>query len=140
MPNAQLEASFVEEFIQAERRDRYRLLLGSPKRRKEILDRLNHNLDYISSFAHAIAGSLHFPDQVRRLLNERGVRDTDPVYIISNSIDLDAQTLPMREAVERVLQYYFGSVVCCAEGKVAYYRPEAPANGRLLERYRPDDR
>ena len=57
----------------------------------------------------------------------------DMVYIISDIGDLDTAHLPLHQAIERVLEAQFASVVCCVSGKLAYYRPEAPANGYILE-------
>ena len=41
--------------------------------------------------------------------------------------------LPLHQEVEYVVEAQFGSVVCYMSGKLAYYRPEAPANGYILE-------
>jgi hypothetical protein len=76
---------------------------------------------------------LHNPDSVVWLLNECGVKDTDTVYVISSVKELDGQMLPMWQAVEQVLNSDFGSVVCTLDGRLAYYRPEAPECGCILE-------
>jgi hypothetical protein len=39
------EEAFVRSFIVPKKRDRYLRLLGHPKHRAKLLDRLNHNLD-----------------------------------------------------------------------------------------------
>ena len=134
MPDTEPENAFIEAFIVPERRERYKQMLANPKRRRDILDRLNHNLDYLPSLAQQITGSQHNTEGVARLLNERGVRDSDNVYLLSTLCELDGVTLPMRQAIEEVIQAGFGSVVCCAAGRLAYYRPEEPANGYLLEK------
>lgn len=134
MRDAEQEDEFARTFIVPERRERYRLLLANPRRRSDILDRLSHNLDFIPSLARQIPGGQHNAEGVVGLLNDRGVRDSDPVYVISDGPDLDAQTLPMRQAVRLALDFDFGSVICCLPGRLAYYRPEAPENGYLLEK------
>ena len=134
MRNAQQEDAFIEAFIVSERRERYRFMLANTTRRRQFLDRLNHMLDFIPSLAQQIPGNLHNPAGVARLLNERGVQDSDAVYVFSDVKELDGQSLSMLQAVERVLEFDWGSVVCCAPGKLAYYRPEAPENGYILEK------
>jgi len=134
MPNAEQEEKFIEAFILPERRDRYKQLLANKKRRYDFLDRLNHGLDFIPSLAHRIPSNQHSIDGVAKLLHQRGMRDTDIVYIFSDVSDLDSLFLPLHEALEKVLDSGFGSVVSCMVGQLAYYRPEAPANGYILEK------
>lgn len=45
------EAAFIDAFIVPAKRDRYKLLLGNPLKRRKIPDLLNHNLDFIGAFA-----------------------------------------------------------------------------------------
>jgi hypothetical protein len=132
MPDAQQENAFVEAFLLSECRERYKLFLANTRRRKKILDRLNHSLDYLPSLALPIPGGQHSAEGVARLLNKRGVKDTDKVYIFSDVRELDGVYLPMRQALEAVLLADSGSIVCCKAGRLAYYRPEAPATGCLL--------
>lgn len=134
MRDAQQEDEFVRTFIVRERRERYRFLLANGKRRREILVRLNHSLDFIPSLARQIPGGQHNEEGVVALLNDRGVRDSDDVYVISDVPELDVQTLPMRQAVHQALDSEFGTVVCCLPGRLAYYRPESPESGYLLEK------
>jgi hypothetical protein len=133
MPDAEQENAFIETFLVPERRERYKQLLSNPKRRADILDRLNHNLDFLPSLAFSIPGGQHNAAGIARLLNERGIRDSDNVYIFPDVRELDGLWLPMRQAIEEVKQAGFGSVVCCVTGRLAYYRPEEPANGYILE-------
>ena len=137
MRDAEQEEAFIGAFIVPERRERYRLLLASPRQRRKVLDRLNHRLDFIPSLAWQIPGGSHSLEGVVRLLNERGVKDSDAVYIFSDVGDLDCQCLPMLQAVEKALLAEWGSVVCCTPGRLAYYRPEAPESGYILEKSAP---
>jgi len=84
------------------------------------------------SAAQAIPGSQHSLDGVARLLRQRGVRDTDPVYVISDTRDLDGTLAPALVALASVFAAGFGSVVDCIEGELAYYHPEEPGDGILL--------
>jgi hypothetical protein len=134
MPDSHHEHSFVEAFIVPERRDRYKLLLANPKRRRAFLNRLNHNLDFIPSLAQLIPGNQHSVEGVAKLLRQRGMRSNDIVYVFSDMRDIDGLLLPLREALEKVIDGEFGSVVSCMAGQLAYYRPEVPASGCILEK------
>lgn len=52
------EAAFVKAFIVKEKQERYLQLLASPKRRREILDRFNHNLDFDPKYAAIVPKEL----------------------------------------------------------------------------------
>jgi len=134
MPDAPQETAFVDAFILPEKRARCQSFLTNPKRRRKILGRLNHVLDYIPEFAHQIPGGQHNVDGIARLLNDRGVKDTDTLYVISCLRALDGQEYPLRQALELVHEEQSGSVVCCIPGRLAYYRPESPENGYILQR------
>ncbi len=134
MPDAAQENAFIEAFVLPQRRDCYRQMLADPRRRHEFLDRLNHNLDFIPALAQPIPGNERSAEGVVRLLCARGMKPGDPVYILSTLRELDGAALPSQQAVEAVLQAEFGSIVCCAAGRLAYYRPEAPASGCILEK------
>ena len=134
MPDVIQEDDFINTFILPEKRDRYKQLLANPKRRSEFLDRLNHNLDFIPTLAQQIPGSQHFAESVVRLLCERGMKAADAVYIFSDTRDLDGLSLTLQQAVEQVMECGSGSVVCCLAGRLAYYRPEEPADGYILEK------
>ena len=48
------EIGFVSSFIIPERRERYLSLLGNPKRRGKVLNRLNHSQDVDLSLARQV--------------------------------------------------------------------------------------
>ena len=66
------EAAFVDAFISPERRDRYKQFLGNPKRRKEILDRLNQPTDLIQARCSQVLGSNSNPTDLERILRAKG--------------------------------------------------------------------
>lgn len=133
MPDVAHENAFVDAFILSVRRERYKQMLTNHKRPKAFLDRLNHNLDYIPDLARKIPGNQHSVEGILRLLHECSMKPADTVYIISSMRSVDGLHLPLQQALEEVLEGGFGSVVCCIAGKLAYYRPEEPASGYILE-------
>ena len=50
------ETAFVSAFVVPEKRARYLEFLAKPKRRRELLDRLNHFFDFVPQFA-TVTGS-----------------------------------------------------------------------------------
>lgn len=134
MPDTEEEIAFVEAFIIPAKRERYKLLLANRKRRSEILDRLNHVLDLIPALATRVESNRLGIEGIENLLVQHGADTKEPVYILSDVRELDGLRLPLRDALNKVFQHDFGSVVCCLPGKLAYYKPESPANGSILER------
>lgn len=134
MHNTEREEAFVKAFIVPERRERYRLMLTNPKRRHKFLDSLNHMRDFTPLWVRQIPGGLHTPEGVIRLLNDRNIKNSDAVYSFSDVSELDGQSLPMQQALEQVLGFESGSVVCGLPGQLADYRPEAPENGAILKK------
>lgn len=127
------EHAFVTAFIVAERRERYLTLLSNPKRRAKILNRLNHHLDFNRSLATELGyGS---PDSLAEFLEAKGAKAT--CYVIADNRKLDGQELPLAEACWHAFTDGFGIVLSCVPGQLAFYRPEAPGPGFILERKRP---
>src|SRR5689334_7899130 len=109
MRDAEQENAFIGAFIVPERRARYRQLLADPRKRGAFLDRLNHALDFIPSRSRPIPGGQHSAEGVARLLSDRGMKDTDVVYVFSDVGELDGRRLPLRRALEEVIGDDFGS-------------------------------
>ncbi|HZT41625.1 MAG TPA: hypothetical protein VFA07_05530 [Chthonomonadaceae bacterium] len=121
------EEMFVRTFIQSSKQERYLFLLAHPKRRKDILGRLSHSLDYNPAYAR----KLDAKEDVETLLQQKGAGDT--CYVISEYSDMDGQTLPLSEAI-RQAKRLGSSILCCVPGRLAYYESEAPAKPVLLEK------
>ena len=117
------ESAFVKAFIVKDKQERYLQLLGSPKRRRDILDRFNHHLDFDSKYAKRIPEEFHTIDKVAHLLRVRGAGRT--CHVIADTLDADGQELPLREALAVVITHDFGSVVCCIPGRLAFHKAEA---------------
>lgn len=125
------EEAFVASFIVPEKKARYRELLSSRKRRGKILEQLHHTLDFDHRFSQRLHNSEKWPDKLAKILRQKGAKDI--CHIISANKELDGKELPLDEATEAVLDYQFGSVICCSP-KLAFYQPEAPASAYIFER------
>ncbi len=127
------EVAFVMAFIIRERRERYLSMLGNPKRRRKILDRLNHSQDIDFSLARQVPPACS-GDSLAVLLKRLGAGDT--CHVIADSSEMDGHTLPLREALWRATFHGFGVVLSCLPGRLCFYKPESPTPGFILERPR----
>jgi hypothetical protein len=116
------EEAFVQAFILPDKRSRYLSMLGSRKRRGGFLDRINHSLDYDSAFAVPIPPAEQTAAAIEALLRKRGA--PDECHVISSKSDWDAQDIRLREAIDLILGYGIGTVLCCVPGRLAYYESE----------------
>ena len=114
------------EFILPERRERYRELLRSTHGRNKVTAALPHFRHFDPRCIVAIEPAHHDAASVERLLRARGATDT--CYVISESQDLDAQTLPLGVALRRIIGWAEGTVVICRAG-LAFYEGE---DGRFI--------
>ena len=124
------ETAFVSAFVVPEKRARYLEFLAKPKRRRELLDRLNHFFDFVPQFA-TVTGS-RSAAELEHFLRAKGAGDT--AHIIADSSDLDGLDLELGKALDGALSHPFGSVVSCIPGRLAFYKQEAPGEAFILER------
>jgi len=126
------EEAFVKAFLTSEKRARFLQFLANPRRRKEILDKLNHDLPFMPEFASTVPGHQDFPEELEKLLQAKGA---GPIcHVIADGLKADGRDLPLREALNLVCLHPFGAILSCVPGRLAYYKPEAPEAGILLER------
>ncbi|HEX7862034.1 MAG TPA: hypothetical protein VF773_17000 [Verrucomicrobiae bacterium] len=124
------ETELISSFVVPEKRARYLELLAKPKRRREILDRLNHCFDIMPQFA--TTSNWRLASELERLLRAKGAGDI--AHVIADNSELDGLDLPLFEALDGVLSHQFGSVVSCIPGRLAFYKKEAPGDAFILER------
>lgn len=93
------ESRFVDAYIMRSKRERYLSFLRAPRRRKEILNRLNHTFDYDPNRATRLEPPLIFAEPLIALLRERGADETS-VYMLALSGDDAATPLSSRECHE----------------------------------------
>jgi len=121
----------VSSFLIPVRRERYRSLLGNPKRPGKLLNRLNHAQDIDLSLARQVAPGC-IGESLAVLLERMGSGGT--CYVIADASDMDGHTLPLREALWRASAHGFGVVVSCLPGRLCFYKPESPTTGFILEK------
>lgn len=122
------EEATLRTFVVSSKRDRLLTLFGSPKRRKEALDALNHFADWDPRFAQTMESCI----DVLALLRKAGA--PSECHVMSDAPELDSRYMPLAEAVEACENNSFASVLCCVPGELAFYFDEvaAPRNRLLL--------
>lgn len=126
------EEAFAKAFIISAKRARFLQFLANPKRRKEMLQRLSHGLPYIQTLAWVVPVAQDFPDELEKLLRARGAGPT--CHVISDGLSIDGKGVPLREALFAICMHGPGAILCCVAGRLAYYKPESPGQGVILER------
>jgi hypothetical protein len=126
------EEAFVRSFVFPDKQARYLEKLASSKQRGAFLDRLNHHLDYDPSFASRVPPSQQTAAKIELLLRKRGAPDV--CHIISSMAEWDGLDLPLCEALELVVGYDTGTVLCCISGRLAYYESEGINERFILSR------
>jgi hypothetical protein len=124
-PNPAHEAAFVAAFVIPDKRSRYSDFLSNPKRRSEILNRLNHFFDFIPERAMAIPRGSSV--ELDRTLRARGAGSH--AYVIGS--DRDACELPLEEAIDSALAGW-GTIVSCIPGRLALYLQEFPSGDAYI--------
>ena len=126
------EEAFVRAFILSEKQERYLSLLSSPKRRRDILARLDHQLDYNRVLAARVAGEDQSSSRISELLRARKAPAT--CHAISADSALDGRDLPLREALDAVVGSGIGTVLSCIPGRLAYYEAEDAGERYIFSR------
>jgi len=126
------EEATIRAFVVSSKRDRLLTLFGSPKRRREALDALNHFADWDARFARPVDSSA----DVLALL--RKARAPSECHVMSDSPELDGRDMPLDEGVRACESYSFASILCCVPDELAFFFDEvaAPRNRILLRRVR----
>jgi hypothetical protein len=106
----ELIESFVQNFIVKERRERSRLVLSNPTKRRDFTDKLNHRWESIFDMRllHRIGKS---DDTSQIIQAQLKLKDQEMCYIISNYSDIDDKFIPFREAFDKVYTRGFGSLI-----------------------------
>jgi hypothetical protein len=125
------EEAFAKAFIATDKQARWILFLSNPKRRSEILERLNHNLPFNPALGAEVHGNQYYPAGLEQLLKAMGA---GPVcQVIADSMKIDGQELPLSVALSEIGSHGFGAVLSCVPGRLAYYKPESPGRGIILQ-------
>jgi hypothetical protein len=124
------EEATLRSFAIPAKRDRLLALFGTPGRRTQAREALNHFAGWDPRSAQPVDSSA----DVLALLLEAGA--PSECHVISGSSDLDGRDIPLDEAVTTCEGYSVASLLCCVPGELAFHLDEvrAPRNRVLLRR------
>jgi hypothetical protein len=128
------EEAFARAFLPSEKRARFIQLLAQPRRRPEMLAQLDGRLPYLAAFAPVVPSDQDFPEALEQLLIAKGAGPT--CHVLVAGLKADGRELPLGEALRTICLHRSGAILSCLPGRLAYYKPESPAPGILLERTR----
>jgi hypothetical protein len=126
------ETAFIKSFVLPEKH-----LVGWNYCRKQsegiiFLHRLADDSDFDGKFKVELKPSQQNPEDVKRILKQCGA---PPVcHVMSESSEVDGRDLPLKTAIEEVLDYGLGSVISCIPGQLAYYEGEMPSDRFVLKK------
>lgn len=107
-------------------------LLGMPKKRKKLVDLLDHLKGLDDRFATRLDPQSQNARAVTALLRDAGAPST--CFALSSDPDLDGRELPLGEAVETTFEGEYGTFLICIPGHLAYFQGEEVGERYLLRR------
>ena len=126
------EEAFTKAFILSAKRARFIQFLSDPRRRREALERLGAGLPLEPALATEVPGSQDYPQELEKLLRSKGAGPT--CHVTVHGLKADGRDLPLREALDLVCMNAGGAILSCIPGTLAYYKPQSPGAGILLEK------
>ena len=121
------EEELVKAFIARERRERFLLGLGNPRKRRILTNEFCHFKNLDPRFVVEIKPSQQNPTNIYALLKSLGAPER--CWALSDEDGLDARTLNLDEALDEIVGRTFATFLCCIDGKLAYFENE---DGRCI--------
>jgi hypothetical protein len=120
---------FVESFVQSARRERVRLGLANPKKRRKFVEEFAHHGTYILApeCLRSMKPNQQHPDSIYAIL--RGLGAPDTCYLISEDRNFDGKEMELLAALKEVVGGGMGTVISCLPGRLGYFE------GEVRERY-----
>ncbi len=111
----------IMSFILSNKKQRWLSSLDGKNRRKQ-LNRLAHQHDLDPRFMTAVPVNQDSADDIEALLRKSGA--PDECYVMSESASIDRKSMQLGEALTTVVGNYFGALLVCIPGALAYYEGE----------------
>jgi hypothetical protein len=112
----------IRAFVVPQKRDRYVDTVSNEKRRKKFIAELSHFGDFDSRWIVQITPSSQNPKDILGMLQKRGATAT--CHAISEFKELDRQEIPLKDALDKIVGYQMGTILCCLPGRLAYFESE----------------
>jgi hypothetical protein len=124
------EDQFVTAFIRPEKQERYRELLGNPKRRRAFLGKLAHSYAFVTEYCVEIPSSEQTPEGIERLLRKLGAGSM--CLAVSENAELDGKEHDLRKVLETIVGFGQGTCLSCVPGRLGYYEGEDMEDRMIL--------
>ena len=115
------EEGFVNSFVASIRKDRFRTLLAS-RRRRVLLQHLAHPHDLEWGYATKLPRWVSTPEEICALLRLKGAPLS--CHVISESAEIDGLEMPLDHALSRIVGYGMASFLSCIPGRLGYLESE----------------
>lgn len=125
------EFEMLEHFFRKSDKERYELLLKNKKKRTKFVEKLAHDIVFDSKWMVKIEPSRQTSKNIFNILIEKGAENS--CYVISCNSTLDSRTMPLDEALDKVVGFQFGTILCCISGKLLYYEGESTNERYIVE-------
>jgi len=127
------EVATIRAFVVQRKRERYLAQLADAKQREKFTRQLAHFRDLDPRFTKPIPPVSQTPDRIASLLRRHGAPPS--CWVISEDPRLDARAMDLITALQQVVGYGMGTLLCCLPGTLAYF--EGEDERLLLERPQP---
>ena len=126
------EEAFIDLFIKKDKQERYRFKLAGKKHRKEMLDSLNHHLDFREDRALKLKACERNHDWILNSLKNVGTANA--CNLIADGCELDGERLDLEEGVNILLTNPWGTILICDQPRCAFYKEEDPGDMYLFQK------
>lgn len=125
------EEALIRAFFVREQQARFLTRMANPKTRIKMINEFAHFYDLDPRFANRIQTHLQTVDRIERLLKAKGAPEL--CHVMGES-RLDGRDIPLREALQSVVDVSWGIFLSCIPGRLGYFGGEDPNERYILER------
>lgn len=123
--NLELEQKVITRFFESSKRDRYLQFVSSPKNRKKLVAALHRGQFFQANALERVTGIEEHV--IQRALSQQGILSSI-CYVISDNATLDMQTLPLPEALRKVVGWGAATILVFGEAELIFVELEGLRN------------
>lgn len=123
--NLDLEQLVITRFFAPRTQDRYRGFVASAKNRPKLIADLHSGSFFRADALERVTGSEE--DVIQQALRQHGIPSSS-CYVISDNAALDTHTLPLQEALHRVVGWGAATILVFGEAELIFVEMEGLRN------------
>jgi hypothetical protein len=123
--NLDLEQKVITRFFDKSKRERYLQFVASPKNRKKLLADLHSGQFFQFNTLERVTGIEEHV--IQRALSQQGIPSSN-CYLLSDNATLDTQTLPLPEALRKVVGWGKATILVFGEAELIFVELEGLRN------------